>query len=221
MPENRPPASPRDAGRSAVPETAGPATWWITLASVVVTAAAIVLVQVRAAPAEVSAHGEVGALAQHAQAAHEELAPVLEDMEEFLPPDGSHPPLDMTEPSRVHGWRTAVQDAGGHLGRAPEGGAGYAVAREGLAGAVDLLALCVETYAGAAALEDPDARMDTLHLAMDLRDQAVRSWSLGATQLDLLDTGAGRPGLHLPGGAAVGTAGGEEPDGTGGGHSGH
>ncbi|MFD6950994.1 hypothetical protein A6A08_20560 [Nocardiopsis sp. TSRI0078] len=207
-PAPRPPEEPAPA--AAVP--AAPSTWWLTGASLTMAGAAVVLLSGEAAvwggpePATAAVTVQrpdadrVGALVEHTRTAHEELVPVVEAMEEFLPTDGSHPPLEPTDPSVVHSWRTGVREAADRFGEPSGGDTVHEATQAGMASSVQLLSMSVEAYAGAALVEDEDLRMDTLHIAMDLRDQAVHSWSVAATHLDLasVDSGHGHVHLYLP-----------------------
>ncbi|PDP89285.1 hypothetical protein CQJ94_02495 [Glycomyces fuscus] len=240
MPAHRTPSAAGSGFPDPVADT--PATWWLTGVSFAVAGAAVASAVflggdgadgASAAPEASAEHPDaeqVGALLTHTRTAHEGLVPVVEDMEEFLPTDGSHPPLEMTEASVVNSWRTEVQGAAVHLGEVPEAGSAHRTAHAGLASSVQLLSMSVETYAKAALVEDEDLRMDVLHIAMDLRDQAVISWSVAATHLDAVsvDTGHGHVHLYLPAApdsgalgpdGAEGDAGsGDAGEGSGGGH---
>lgn len=189
-----------------------PVTWWLTGISLVTAgaacAAAVFLGGVHATAdtpsgVEVSAYrpdpDRVGELLEDTRMAYEELAPVVGVMEVFLPTDGSHPSLEPTEASVIHSWRTGVREAAEYLGEPPEGTDVHDLAHAGLASSVRLLSMSVETYARAALVEDEDLRMDVLHIAMDLRDQAVLSWEPAAAQLDMVsvDTGHGPFELYL------------------------
>ncbi|OOC55581.1 MULTISPECIES: hypothetical protein [Nocardiopsis] len=221
------------------PVATTPATWWLTGASLTMAGAVIVLLSGEAAagggsesaPGAAAAHrpdaDRVGELVGHTRTAHEELVPVVEAMEEFLPTDGSHPPLDLTEASVVYSWRTSVQEAAEHFGEPSGDGTVHEATQAGLTSSVRLLSMSVETYAGAALVEDEDLRMDVLHIAMDLRDQAVHSWSVAATHLDMasVDTGHGHVHLYLPAAPGSGAlrpdgaeAGSGRDPGSGGGH---
>jgi hypothetical protein len=188
----------------AAPATA--ATWWLTACSLVlvgVLVAASVVFLGRdgagsaAAPAGEASAAPVDDLVEHTRMALEGLTPIVEDMEEFLPTDGSHPPLDTTDAATVNSWRTGVQEAAGHFGDPPSDASSHSVAHTGLTSSVRLLSMAVETYAKAAQAEDEELRMDVLHIAMDLRNEAVVSWSAAATQLDLLSLEAGGEHVHL------------------------
>lgn len=219
------------------PVEATPFTWWLTGISLVTAgaacAAAVFLGGVHTTAdtpsgVEVLAYrpdpDRVGELLEHARMAHEELAPVVGVMEVFLPTDGSHPSLEPAEPSVVYSWRTGVREAAEYLGEPPEGADAHDLAHAGLVSSVRSLSMSVETYAQAALVEDEDLRMDVLHIAMDLRDQAVLSWESAAAQLDMVgvDTGHGPFELYL---AEAPDRGRSEPDdgagtegGPGGGH---
>jgi len=186
---------------TAAPVTA--TTWWLTVGSLVLVGALVAASVFFFEPAEPSpgaaAEGDagLGELVEHTRLAHEGLTPIVEDMEEFLPADGSHPPLDTTDAATVNTWRTGVQDAAGHFDAAASAEPSHSVARTGLTSSVHLLSQAVDTYAKAARIEDEDLRMDVLHIAMDLRTEAVVVWSAAATQLDLLSVGSGGEHVHL------------------------
>lgn len=200
-----------DPSQAPDPVATTPATWWVTgvsfTAAVAAVAAAVLLLggddasgrtpAGAGAPAHRPDAEEVGELVEHTRTAHEGLVPVLEEMEEFLPTDGSHPPLDMTGAPVVDAWRTDVREAAGHLEESSADGTAHEIAHTGLLSSVRLLAMSVETYAKAAVVEDEDTRMDVLHIAMGLRDQAVVTWSVAATQLDVLSTATDHGHVHL------------------------
>ncbi|WP_150236822.1 hypothetical protein [Nocardiopsis quinghaiensis] len=204
------PAPKTPEGRD--PVAAAPSAWWLTGTSLTMAGAAVVLLSGMAtagggpepATAATTAYqpdaDRVGELVGHTRTAHEGMVPVVEAMEEFLPTDGSHPPLDLTDASVVHSWRTDVREAADHFGGPSGDDTVHEAVQAGLTSSVRLLSMSVEAYAGAALVEDEDLRMDTLHIAMDLRDQAVRSWSVAATHLDMasVDTGHGHVHLYLP-----------------------
>lgn len=210
MPAHKSPSAAGSEFPDPVADT--PATWWLTGVSFAVAGAAVASVVflggngangASAAPEASADHPDaeqVGSLLAHTRTAHEGLVPVVEDMEEFLPTDGSHPPLELTEASVVNSWRTEVQDASVHFGEVPESGGAHRTAHAGLVSSVRLLSMSVDTYAKAALVQDEDLRMDVLHIAMELRDQAVVSWSVAATHLDAVsvDTGHGHVHLYLP-----------------------
>ncbi|MEE2036493.1 hypothetical protein Q8791_04555 [Nocardiopsis sp. CT-R113] len=207
---------------AATPATA--TTWWLTACSLLLVGALVVASVVffgrdGAESSSGAAEGEaeadlVGELVGHTRMAHEGLSPIVEDMEEFLPTDGSHPPLDTTDAATVNTWRTGVQEASAHFEDPPAGDSSHSVAHTGLTSSVRLLSMSVETYARAAQTEDEELRMDLLHIAMDLRTEAVVSWSAAATQLDLLSLGSGGEHVHLYLPAAP-DSGALQPDGSG------
>ncbi|WP_017571224.1 hypothetical protein [Nocardiopsis halotolerans] len=209
------PSAPNTDGTPDPVETT-PATWWLTGVSFSLASAAVAASVVFLGGDGQAGGGtaQVGELVEHTRLAHEGLVPVVEAMEEFLPTDGSHPPLDMTDASMVNTWRVGVREAAGHVGEPAGGGTSHEVARAGLASSVRLLTMTVDTYAKAALIEDEEMRMDVLHIAMDLRDQAVTSWSVAATHLDTIsvDAGHGHVHLYLP---AAPDSGALQPDGAG------
>ncbi|MFE6303741.1 hypothetical protein [Nocardiopsis sp. NPDC057823] len=195
------------------PSRTTPLTWWLTIGAMAVVMAliaALVLSGGREEPGGAGADA-VAALAEDATAAGETLSPVVEEMEEWLPTDGSHPPLDVVDAATVHGWRTAAHEAA--TGLAVREGADPV--RTGLISSASLLVVAADTYSKAALVEDEDLRMDLLHVAMDVRNEAVVGWSAAASHLDeaAVAAGLGHVHVHLPASPDLGAL---EPDGTAG-----
>ncbi|CAL9528120.1 hypothetical protein SUDANB121_03997 [Nocardiopsis dassonvillei] len=209
--------APPPPGAPPEPQHATPLTWWLTIGAMAVVlalAAALVL-----SPGEEAESGDteaVAALAEAAMAARAELAPVVEEMEVWLPVDGSHPPLEVVDAGTVHGWRTTAHEVITSLGS--EGDPDPV--RTALVSSASLLVVTSDTYSKAALVEDEDLRMDLLHVAMGVRNEAVVGWSAAAAHLDeaAVAAGLGHVHAHLP--AAPGT-GALEPDGTAGARAEH
>ncbi|WP_306368651.1 hypothetical protein [Nocardiopsis sp. CC223A] len=202
------PAPPEDLPD---PSRTTPLTWWLTIAAMAVVMAlivALVLSGGRAGPGDADA---VAALAEDAAAAQEILSPVIEEMAEWLPTDGAHPSLDVVDAATVHGWRTAAHET--VTGLTVREGADPV--RTGLVSSASLLVVVADTYSKAALVEDEDLRMDLLHVAMDVRNEAVVGWSAAASHLDeaAVAAGLGHVHVHLPASPGLGAL---EPDGTAG-----
>ena len=188
-------------------------TWWLTSGSVLLVGAVVASVVLffgggdyhvtpdpaRVAELEASADArhvdQVESLIHHTRAAHEELVPVLLSLNEVLPADGSAPE-EFPDTEEIDGWLNAVRDARGHFSDSDSGNTDFNVTRAGLSVSVDLLGSAMTAYHAAAQAEG-DQQVELLDLASDLRDQAVKSWSVGATQLDVVSIDAGHGHIHL------------------------
>lgn len=138
---------------------------------------------------------QVGALIDTTRDAHDELLPVVEGLDTALPADGSEPG-EAPGGDEVDGWADTVDGVAERLGASPSGGTGYNVARGGVRSAVDVLGSSVEVYA--AALDAEGGERERLEgVAADLRTQAVRAWSVAATQLDAVAIEAGHGHVHI------------------------
>ncbi|WP_017603361.1 hypothetical protein [Nocardiopsis alkaliphila] len=204
------------------------ATWWLTGGSVLLAGAFVATLvaffQERSehlapdpapvagleTPAAEEHVDQVAELIEHTRAAREGLVPVLEFLDEIPPTDDSSDMEDLPSLDDIDERLRAVRDARAHLDHAETGETGFDVTQAGLRGSVDVLYSALNAYR-AAGRSDGDRRAELLELATDLRDQAVRAWSVAATQLDLIsiDAGHGHIHLYLPGPADVGAM---EPD---------
>ncbi|WP_159942845.1 MULTISPECIES: hypothetical protein [unclassified Nocardiopsis] len=226
MPAKKDHSSPDTPGGTTAPASAS--VWWLTAGSVLLVGALVAAIALlftgndhpapdpaRVAELEASARErdleQVEALIHRTRAAHEELVPVVESLDAAVPPDGSTPAGDAPGAGEVDSWLETVHDAARRFEDAPSGDTGYNVTHAGLSNAVDLLGSAVVAYANARTAEGVQ-RTELLELAGDLRTQAVRAWSVAATQLDMasVESGHGHVHLYLP--AAPGS-GALEPDG--------
>ncbi|WP_017616083.1 hypothetical protein [Nocardiopsis salina] len=231
-----------DTTEEVSPTPAGRSAWWLSGGAIVAVGAVVAAVVFhfagddevtpdagRVAELEASA-GErdleqVEELVHHTRAAHEELLPLVESLDEVVPTDGSETGRDDPGPDELEGWLETAEEAGGHFDDVPSGETDYNIAHAGLANSVDLLGSSVAAYANALEAEDDGLREDMAELAGDLRTQAVQSWSVAATQLDVLSIDAGHGHVHLylpaaPGSGALEPDPAEDGDGAveGGGH---
>lgn len=208
---------------------ATPTTWWLTAGALVLVGAVVAATVFfftgddtvtpdagRVAELEASAVerdvAQVEELVQNTRTAHEELLPVVESLDGAVSADGSTSPAD-EEPGtgEVDDWLATTDGAAEHFEDVPSGETDYNIAHAGLANSVDLLGSAVVAYSGALEAEDEALRTEMTELAGDLRIQAVRSWSVSATQLDVLSLDAGHGHVHLYLPAAPGS-GALEPD---------
>jgi hypothetical protein len=126
---------------------------------------------------------------------HDELLPVLEGMNEVLPVDGSASSRSADD-DELSSWKAATDAAVGSFADPPSGSTGHNIARGGLQVSAELLASAVSAYE--LALDaDGGHRAQLEELAADLRLQAVRTWSVAATQLDVLNIDAGHGHVHI------------------------
>ena len=133
-------------------------------------------------------------LTSQARRTQERLVPVLEGLAKAVPV--GQPPGPVATQADLDDWRVVTGDAVGDFANPPSGGTGVNIARSGLAAAVRALDAAVDTYA--AALTHPQAaRGPLLELAGRQRDIAVTTWSTAATQLDVLNVGAGNGHVHV------------------------
>lgn len=209
-----------------VPQDSTPATWWLTGGSVLlvgaVVATLVVLFQEGGdllAPAAVAERevsttedhaGRVAELIEHTRAAREGLVPLLEFLDEIPLTDGSTSTEDLPAPGIIDERQRSVHDARAHLDHAEPGETEFEITHAGLRGSVEVFGSALDAY-HAAARSEGDQRTELLELAADLRDQAIRAWSVSATQLDVLsiDAGHGHIHLYLPAPADIGAM---EPD---------
>ena len=218
-----------DTTEKVVTRDAGRLTWWLTGGSVLLVGAVIAVVvtvvggggdgsvtpdPARVAELEASAADrhvdQVAELIEHTRAAHEELVPVLESLDEVLPEDGSEPTGDLPDSDTIADWNRTTDNARAHLDHTESGETGFNVTHAGLRGSVDVLGSTLDALDVAVAT-DGEQSTELLELTVDLRDQAVRAWSVAATQLDVISIDAGHGHIHLYLPAAPGS-GALEPD---------
>ncbi|MBR8740969.1 hypothetical protein [Nocardiopsis sp. MG754419] len=232
-----------DTTEKVVSQDSGRLTWWLTGGSVLLVGAVLAVVVLvvyggddtvtpdpaRVAELEASAEDrhvdQVAELIEHTRATHEELVPVLNSLDEVLPADGGEPAEDLPDTETIDDWLKSTQNARAHLDHAESGETDFNVTHAGLRGSVDVLGSALNAY-HAAAQADGDQRTELLELTADLRDQAVRGWSVAATQLDVVSIDSGHGHIHLylptaPGSGAMEPDEAEDGDGAAGGAPGH
>lgn len=138
---------------------------------------------------------QLGPLTDLARDTRDRLAPVLAAMAQAAPSDGSAPRSPLT-PDAVKGWRDVVSAAEKSYEQSPSAGNGINVARSGMRTAVQQLAAAVKGFETALGLAEADR--DTLvALAGEQRTLALRTWSVAAVQLDVINIAAGRGHVHV------------------------
>jgi hypothetical protein len=117
----------------------------------------------------------------------------------------------------VNGWRDVVTAVEGAYEQAPSAGNGITVARSGLHTAVQQLAAAVKGFDAALTAGEP-GRSALVALAGEQRTLALRTWSVAAIQLDVINVEAGKGHVHVRLGDGVdpgAIAPDAEPEGTG------
>ncbi|HEY8340479.1 MAG TPA: hypothetical protein VIK95_11445 [Egibacteraceae bacterium] len=137
---------------------------------------------------------QIQELTEQARTLVEDLSPMLDEMAAALPSEEE--PAQPVDRQTVEGWRTTTAEAAAVFENPPSGATGTNVARQSFAVGVDTLAAAVETYALAL---DAQGEQQTalLRQASTQRDLAVRSWGIGATQLDQINVDAGFGHQHV------------------------
>jgi hypothetical protein len=140
---------------------------------------------------------QVVKLTDQARRVRDLLGATLDGLYAAVPP-GKDPGPPAT-PGQVDGWKAATRQAVTEFASPPSAGTAVNVARGGLSAGARQLDLAVDTYAAALKAGD-EQRPPLLALASRQRDSAIASWSIGATELDLLniDTGHGHQHVFLP-----------------------
>ncbi|MGM1064834.1 hypothetical protein [Saccharothrix sp. Mg75] len=159
---------------------------------------------------------QVGAVTELAKGGRDRLAPVLAAMAGAAPPPGGASPVAPTAED-VRGWRDVVAAEVRRYEETPSAGNGVNVARTGLRTAVEQLAAAVDGFAAAAGAPQPLAG-ELLALAGAQRTLALRTWSVAALQLDVINVDAGKGHVHvyLPSAPGSGTIPADTaPEGTG------
>ncbi|GAA3684668.1 hypothetical protein C8D88_12634 [Lentzea atacamensis] len=138
---------------------------------------------------------QLGPLTDQAKGTRDSLAPVLAAMAQAAPVDGSAPKSPLTSDA-VTGWRDVVAAAEKSYEQSPSAGNGINVARAGLRTAVQQLAAAVRGFETALGVAEP-VRSTLVALAGEQRTLALRTWSVAAVQLDVINIEAGRGHVHV------------------------
>ncbi|MEU7476945.1 hypothetical protein AB0A63_13245 [Lentzea sp. NPDC042327] len=127
---------------------------------------------------------QLGPLSDQARQTRDRLAPVLAAMAQAPTAEA------------VNGWRDVVAEVAATYEQSPSAGNGINIARTGMRTAVQQLAAAVKTCELAFGGAEAD-RAALLALAQEQRMLAVRTWSVAAVQLDVLNIEAGRGHVHV------------------------
>ncbi len=147
---------------------------------------------------------QIQKLTEQARQTRDELVPVLEGLAPAAPGRDGGPARPATA-EQVSAWRSVTRRVVQRFENPPSGRTGTNLARAGITAAVDQLDAAVAAYAVAATLTG-EARDRALAVVAEQRDLAVRTWSIGATQLDVVnvDAGYGHQHVFLPAGPGAG-----------------
>lgn len=139
---------------------------------------------------------QVTELTDGARVTVEDIAPVLGEMAEAMPPGEEGATGSVAETGAVDGWVETLEDAAATYDDPPSGETTTNVARGSIANAMDQLAESARTYRTAL---DADGALqpDVIARATEQRDLGVRVWSVGATQLDYVNVEAGNGHQHV------------------------
>ena len=156
---------------------------------------------------------QVAELTDLARGSRDRLTPVLTAMAAIAPVGTTAPPGPPPTADIVQGWREVVSAEVARYANPPSAGTGVNIARNGLRVAVQQLAAAVDAFAAAAS-----GNGALVTLAGEQRTLALRTWSVAAIQLDVIniDAGYGHAHVVLPSGADSGViAPDDSPEGSG------
>lgn len=158
---------------------------------------------------------QIGVLTELARGTRDRLTPVLAGMNTAAPLDSAAATGAVPTAEELAGWREVVSAEARRYEETPSAGNGVNVARTSMRAAVEQLALAVGTFESAIAASDP-LRGRLVGLASAQRSTALRTWSVAALQLDVINIEAGRGHVHvqLPSGSGMTPIDGE-PEGSG------
>jgi hypothetical protein len=141
---------------------------------------------------------QVVALTEQARRLVDELTPTLDGLNTALPV-GSASAGPIATTGQVDGWKAVTAKAADEFASPTSAGTAVNIARSSLAAGTRQLDLAVDTYR-AALTAAADTRASLLAVAARQRDAAIATWSVGATELDVLniDTGHGHQHVFLP-----------------------
>ncbi|WP_173134343.1 hypothetical protein [Kibdelosporangium persicum] len=128
-------------------------------------------------------HAQIGTLTDQARRIHDGLLPVLEGLN-----------TTTATKEQVSGWKQITKGYVAEFAERPSAGTAVNIARSGLASSVQQLDLAVDTYAQAL---DAPGKETWLQTAGRQRDAAIVTWSIAATQLDVLNIDSGRGHAHI------------------------
>lgn len=133
------------------------------------------------------------------------LEPALAGLTAAIPSDDGASPGPLASATEVEVWRSSVDDARAAFGDSPSAGTAVNVARNSLIASVEQFQATVSTYEAALAA-DGAQQQRLIEIAGEQRSTAVYTWSVAATQLDLINVEAdlGHAHVVLPGIAGSG-----------------
>lgn len=138
---------------------------------------------------------QIEELTETARLVADDLLPVVESMTQVLPAEG--PPVAVQLDAAPLGtWSNTVAGASARFAAPPSGSTGTNVARSALRTAVDLLGESVDLLELSRDLPE-ERRVAVVARAQTQRDLAMRTWSIGATQLDAINIDAGNGHQHV------------------------
>lgn len=138
---------------------------------------------------------QIEALTAQAREVRDEVVPPLDEFNATLPP-GDEAMSVSADADQVEAWQDAMSSATGAFDDAPSGATGTNIARNSFGVSLGLMESAVDLYAIAMEL-DGAQQEDLLARASEQRDLAIRTWSVGATQLDAINIDAGFGHQHV------------------------
>ncbi|GAA4411153.1 hypothetical protein GCM10023148_03390 [Actinokineospora soli] len=139
---------------------------------------------------------QIGVLTELAQGTRDRLTPVLLSMADHVPLTGG--PVTPPTAATIKTWRETLNAEEDRYVETPSAGNGVNVARTALRGAVQQLSTAVTAFERTLDAKDPQ-KTELLELAATQRTHALRAWSVGALQLDVINVDAGKgPRPRLP-----------------------
>jgi hypothetical protein len=139
---------------------------------------------------------QIGTLTELARGSRDRLTPVLLGMADAIPVDPKATPGAGPTSATVNGWRDIASGEVTKHADAPSAGTAVNVARGGLRAAVQQVAAAVDAFAAAVDAAEP-TKAKLLVLAGQQRTLALRTWSVAAIQLDVINIDAGNGHVHV------------------------
>jgi hypothetical protein len=136
---------------------------------------------------------QIESLTAQARRMHDGLVPILDGLAKTMPVNSSTLGAVATR-DQVTGWQAVTAGYVDEFAQRPSAGTGVNIARSGFAAAVQQLDLAVATYAQALDAPNPETLLKT---SARQRDLGIVTWSIAATQLDVLNIAADRGHVHV------------------------
>lgn len=142
---------------------------------------------------------QIEALTEQARSTVAEVSPILDEMAAVLPAPGEQrgdPPVELADVGTADRWVAGLSEAAAAYEDPPSGQTATNVARGALSAGVELLVEAAATHR--LALDAPAADRDAglIARAAAARDLGIRTWAVGATQLDAINVDAGNGHQH-------------------------